>query len=406
MEGRAIIREASLETFKAKPKFAEKMGMESHSPPIYGKPKKEEEKSVAYRALNQPRGSSLYKTPAFNEPDPNVEIWQSEEAREQFIPPQQWGMTIDLNSCTGCNACVIACQSENNIPIVGKDQVLRGREMHWIRLDRYFSAGSDEDAGEGSSGIPEDPQVAFQGVACMHCELAPCETVCPVNATVHDKQGLNVMAYNRCVGTRYCANNCPYKVRRFNFFDWNKRDINRLYEGPLGPVDVPETEKMYANPDVTVRMRGVMEKCTYCVQRIESAKIKYKARAGASSDYKVPDGAFQVACQQACPAECIDFGDISDKESKVYKQKNNPRDYSVLGYLNTRPRTSFLARLRNPNPKMPAAYAYAEPYHRQDYDEKYGHGHDDHGAGHNGNHGDAGADKKGAAHAETNGYHG
>ncbi|MFW5883632.1 MAG: 4Fe-4S dicluster domain-containing protein, partial [Verrucomicrobiota bacterium] len=315
---------------------------------------------------------------------------------EKFIPPQQWGMTIDLNSCTGCNACVIACQSENNIPIVGKNEVLRGREMHWIRLDRYYASATGEEPSEETGGIPEDPQVAFQGMACQHCELAPCESVCPVNATVHDEQGLNTMAYNRCVGTRYCANNCPYKVRRFNFFDWQKRDINRLYEGPLGPVDVPETEKMQHNPDVTVRMRGVMEKCTYCVQRIEAAKIKFKARAQDSNNTRIPDGYLKVACQQACPAEAIEFGDISDPDSAVYKSKQNPRDYSVLGYLNVRPRTTYLARLRNPNPKMPERYAYAQPYTRQNYEERYGHGthHEENGHGkathaapaHNGEH--------------------
>jgi molybdopterin-containing oxidoreductase family iron-sulfur binding subunit len=371
MEGRAIVREGNADYYAKHPDFASKVGVESHAPANYGK---DSDKSLQEQSTKQFRGNSAYEHPEFSAPAPNVKVWQGNE--DKFPAVQQWGMAIDLNSCTGCTACVVACQSENNVPIVGKDQVLRGREMHWMRIDRYFSAEKYDQAE-----VPEDVQVSFMGMMCQHCENAPCEQVCPVNATVHDSQGLNTMAYNRCVGTRYCANNCPYKVRRFNFFDWNKRQIGEVYKGPLGPVDEPELEKMQANPNVTVRMRGVMEKCTFCTQRIESAKIEQKRLAGASGDIKIADGNIKTACQQVCPTDAITFGDISDANSEVSKMKASDRNYSVLGYLNARPRTTYLARLRNPNPKMPDAYA--KPYAYAQYDERYGHGSGgDHGASH------------------------
>jgi molybdopterin-containing oxidoreductase family iron-sulfur binding subunit len=277
MEGRPFVRESDLIEFKKNPDFAREM---VKHPPL-------------------------------------ISLWDEHSYEQGY----QWGMSIDLNACIGCNACTIACQSENNIPIVGKEQVIEGREMHWIRVDRYFS------------GAIDTSEMVYQPVACQHCENAPCEQVCPVAATVHDSEGLNVMTYNRCIGTRYCSNNCPYKVRRFNFFNYTK--------------DLPEIVQMGQNPDVTVRSRGVMEKCTYCVQRISEAKIKAKNEGRA-----LRDGDVVTACQQACPTNAITFGDINNPESQIVKMKKESRSYEILAELNIKPRTSYLAKLRNPHPEL------------------------------------------------------
>jgi molybdopterin-containing oxidoreductase family iron-sulfur binding subunit len=277
--GRGIIRYATLDQYKADPGFANEG--ETHS--------------------TTDKSNTLF---------PN---WEYKE--------NAWGMSIDMNSCTGCNACIVGCYAENNIPVVGKQQVRIGRNMQWLRIDTYF---------EGDLAAP---RAHFQPMACQHCENAPCEQVCPVGATVHTPEGLNAMVYNRCVGTRYCSNNCPYKVRRFNFLLYSDFETESL--------------KLMRNPDVTVRSRGVMEKCSYCVQRISAAKIEADKENRA-----IRDGEIVTACQQACPAQAISFGNINDKQSKVAKLQADERSYQVLADLNTRPRTKYMAAVTNPNPEL------------------------------------------------------
>jgi MoCo/4Fe-4S cofactor protein with predicted Tat translocation signal len=261
---------------------------------------------------------------SFDEDKPTESLYPPYDYKSQ---PYSWGMAIDLNSCIGCNNCIIACQSENNIAVVGKEQVNKGRHMHWLRVDAYYQGDRD------------NPKAYFQPVPCMQCENAPCELVCPVGATTHSTEGLNDMVYNRCVGTRYCSNNCPYKVRRFNFLRFQEFDVPQF--------------KMMHNPDVTVRTRGVMEKCTYCVQRINHARIDSEtASVREGKDIKIKDGELQTACQQSCPANAIVFGNINDPNSLVSKWKAKSRNYSLLDDLNTRPRTTYLAEIRNPNPEL------------------------------------------------------
>jgi MoCo/4Fe-4S cofactor protein with predicted Tat translocation signal len=349
MEGRGLVREASLEKFRDDPTFVQEIGIDQDVP------------------QGQLKGFQNYES-GYIPPRLYTRTYEPERPA--------WGMSIDLNTCVGCNSCMIACQAENNIPIVGKFQVIRGREMHWIRIDRYFA--TDVSGGEPTdSKYLENPQVLFQPMACQHCENAPCEPVCPVNATVHNAEGLNVMAYNRCIGTRYCANNCPYKVRRFNFFNYNDRpiqnvklpvlgEVGELYLGPLAGRDGPLTYKgspeslmLQKNPNVSVRIRGVMEKCTYCVQRIEEAKIDQMRKSNAdeegSDEITIATDSFTSACAQACPAGAIVFGNLNDAQSQVSRAKMDPRNYGVLAYLGTAPRTTYLGRVRNPNPAMPGA---------------------------------------------------
>lgn len=379
MNGRALAREIStndVEHHGHKVSFEEQVAKVREQGPVDS---------------HAPENVSLYKRKGST-------TWESDKDKHDDLigdKIHQWGMTIDLNTCVGCNACLIACQAENNIPIVGKEQVAMGREMHWVRMDRYFAAPMTEMDEESYKKVPtpewvqQNPEMIPQPVSCVQCENAPCETVCPVNATVHSEEGLNTMAYNRCIGTRYCANNCPYKARRFNYFDYNKRNpviAHNLYKGPFGEKQVGEAPHLQRNPNVSVRMRGVMEKCTYCVQRLESAKIKQKQigrmktlRAGQNStnvkikpeDLRVKADSIKVACQDACEANSVSFGNLLDKEdAQVWRAKykgekktksgaveliHNPRNYDVLQYIGTAPRTSYLARVKNPNPSMPDA---------------------------------------------------
>ncbi|MEM9411881.1 MAG: 4Fe-4S dicluster domain-containing protein, partial [Planctomycetota bacterium] len=263
-----------------------------------------------------------------------------------------WGMAIDLNKCTGCNACVVACQSENNIPVVGKDQVIRGREMHWLRMDRYYG----RNLYNKEAAVSDDKVLVAQPVTCHQCENAPCETVCPVAATVHSHEGLNDMVYNRCIGTRYCGNNCPYKVRRFNYMNYSDAETFLKYP-EFKSLGVPGADKLskndrsvqnlLMNPEVTIRSRGVMEKCTYCTQRISLTRIKAKVEKR-----DIGPNEIKTACQQACGTNAITFGDLNNKESDVRKAHDNARSYTMLEELNNYPRTKYLARVRNPHPAL------------------------------------------------------
>jgi len=323
----------------------------------------------------------------FHNPLPAETMMNPEEKVWEGGHRSNWGMTIDLNQCTGCNACVVACQSENLIPVVGKDEVRRGREMQWIRIDRYYYAGREKKiptltaevnqterrtpalntlTDDARSSLLDNPTVYFQPVPCMQCENALCEIVCPVGATQHSREGLNDMVYNRCIGTRYCSNNCPYKVRRFNFFNYSRTPLgsrgdrghsNQGVSMKFNATHVhPESLKPMRNPDVTLRTRGVMEKCTYCVQRINASRIESKKHVNedGSLGHAITDKDYQVvvACQQACPTGAIDFGNILDHSSNVFLKKQSARNYSILADTNTRPRTTYLAKITNPNPEL------------------------------------------------------
>ena len=382
-EGRDIVRETTVSR-EAQTSAQHRPHGAQHGPPIGVAP----DGHVTESDIKKDFQAGYGNTPPDRGPaDAKQRRFPLDLARPELLDSQfAWGMVIDLTACTGCSACVVACQSENNIAVVGKGEVKRNRAMHWIRIDRYFVPNTD------------DPRIVHQPLACVHCEQAPCEQVCPVNAAVHSTEGLNLQVYNRCIGTRYCSNACPYKVRRFNWFDYNKRRPDELRTPPpfasggasVSATGVPETLKMQKNPDVTVRMRGVMEKCTYCVQRIERGKYGAKIAAaavaqgrkvieadagfkseGEPSAYRkpmdphaagydldakgrviVPDGGIVPACAAACPTQAITFGNVLDPNSKVAKLKQAAGEYLLLGELNTKPRTSYLPRVRNPNPEL------------------------------------------------------
>nr|MCU0689645.1 4Fe-4S dicluster domain-containing protein [Phycisphaerales bacterium] len=381
MEGRAIIREVDAVAWK---KFGDEPIAATKD--AYGREMKLSlgERLEGSEMTHMPAIVSAYPNPynggkfdvekeakGFHNPKYAAEATRAKPA---FAESPQWGMSIDLSACIGCNVCTIACQAENNIPVVGKIEVNKGREMHWIRVDRYFTAQAGVDENTDPSGM------VYQPVACVHCENAPCEVVCPVNATVHGPEGHNYMVYNRCIGTRYCANNCPYKVRRFNFFDYGVTKFNGGLEESISEVTpallednlpanqnlipprlrkkLDEISKLQKNPNVTVRSRGVMEKCTYCIQRTNEAKIELKIKGLRKNDEGVPDLFVQTACQQACPTGAITFGDILDtkshdgKGSVVRQMREHTRSYALLGYLGVRPRTTYMVRVNNPNPKI------------------------------------------------------
>lgn len=393
VEGRAIIREIDVQAWK-------KHGDE---PPVteqdsYGRSKTLNfaERLDGAEMTHMPANISIYKNP-FND------SYADAAKGSTYSKGPQWGMSIDLATCTGCGVCTIACNAENNIPMVGKIEVNKGREMHWIRVDRYFT-GADADHVDS---------MVYQPMPCVHCENAPCETVCPVNATVHGPEGINYMAYNRCIGTRYCANNCPYKVRRFNFFDFGPAKFNGHYAGEkvLGgvvknPNLVPprlrerldEISRAQKNPDVTIRSRGVMEKCSLCIQRINEARIEAKlsdltVKGPDGKIAPIPDGLVQTACQQACPTDSIVFGDILDEASndgrgsRIRYMRNHARTYAVLGYLNTRPRTTHMIGVRNPNPLLRQPVENPFGHHGSGHGADHGHDHDHGAPGHSDAHG-------------------